>query len=406
LDDSSKRVKVLHVITRFIGGGADENTLFTVNGLDKSRYEVHLMIGNTYDKAMIERLDADVRLIKIADMGREISPVKDMKALLLMHSFIRREQYDIIHTHTSKAGFLGRTAAHLCGLSNIIHGVHTIPFGDVLRPRYNWFFLLLEKYAARFTRVFISVGEDLKWRYIKQGVGSPERFCTIYSGMDLEEFTRAGAMTPEELRSLRRSMGIGDDEYCVGIVSRLEPGKGFAFFPSIVEEVNRRCEKVKFLVVGDGSMRHDLLSQIREKKLQDHVVFAGFRDDVARVMAAFDIAIFTSLLEGLPRTVVQYAILGKPIVTFDVGGVREVVRDGENGFIIEKNSIDEFAGKIAHILQTPDLRELMREKEKEFPRHLWSKDEMVGRIDDIYQKLLHKQSRIRNKGLSDVTTNM
>ena len=150
MGDSSKRIKVLHVITRFIGGGADENTLFTVNGLDKSRYDVHLMIGNTYDQAMIDRLDRAVRLIKIAEMGREISPLKDMKALMLIRAHMTSEGYDIIHTHTSKAGFLGRTAAHLCGVSNIIHGVHTIPFGDVLRPRYNWLFLLLEKVLQEF----------------------------------------------------------------------------------------------------------------------------------------------------------------------------------------------------------------------------------------------------------------
>jgi glycosyltransferase involved in cell wall biosynthesis len=392
LGDSPKRTKVLHIITRFIGGGADENTLFTVNGLDKSRYDVHLMIGNTCDQAMIDRLDSRVRLITIEDMGREISPLKDMKALLLMRSMIKKERYDIIHTHTSKAGFLGRIAGHLCGCSIIIHGVHTIPFADVLQPRYNWLFLVLEKYAARFTKVFITVGEELKWRYIEKGVGSPERYCTIYSGMDLEEFSRAAAMTPGNLKELRHSLGVGDDDVCVGIVSRLEPGKGFAFFPSIVEEVIRRCKKVKFLIVGDGSMRGDLISQIGEKKLSDHVIFAGFRDDVAQVMASFDIAIFTSLLEGLPRAVVQYAIMGKPIVTFDVGGIREVVRDGENGYIIEKNAINDFAEKIAYIIETPPVWQSMRDKEKDFPRHLWSKDEMVERIDAVYQKALNSEN--------------
>ena len=154
---SRKKIKVLHAITRFICGGADENTLFTVNGLDKERYEVHLMIGNTYEETMIKRLKKDVNLIKITDMVREISPLQDLKALLAMYRIIRSEKYDIMHTHTSKAGFLGRMAAHMGGTSHIVHGVHTIPFADVLQPRYNRFFLFLEKFAARFTHVFISV---------------------------------------------------------------------------------------------------------------------------------------------------------------------------------------------------------------------------------------------------------
>lgn len=386
---SRKKIKVLHAITRFICGGADENTLFTVNGLDKDRYEVHLMIGNTYEETMIKRLLPDVSLIKITDMVREISPMQDLKALLAMYRIIRSERYDIMHTHTSKAGFLGRLAAYLGGTSHIVHGVHTIPFADVLQPRYNGFFMFLERFAARFTNVFISVGEDLKQRYLDAGIGVPEKYHTVYSGMDLAPFDEAKKMAEDEKRRIRKEMGITDGERCVGIVSRLEPGKGFNFFPAIIEEVVRDYPHVKFIVVGDGSMREALRSEVQEKSLEDHVSFAGFREDVARIIATFDVAIFTSLLEGLPRTVVQYALLGIPIVAFEVGGIREVVRHGENGFIVKEHNVAEFAKMISSILKEPEVAEKMSLPVSKFPRGQWCKDVMVSRIDEIYEKLLN-----------------
>jgi glycosyltransferase involved in cell wall biosynthesis len=399
LDSRIDRIKVLHIITRFICGGADENTLYTVNGLDKERYDVHLMIGNTHEDKMIARLDPSVRLIKNINMGREISPVKDFRAFVQIYRTITTEKYDILHTHTSKAGFLGRLASRLARTPHIIHGVHTIPFADVLQPKYNGFYLFLERFAGSFTDLFISVGDDLKLRYVREGVGSPERYHTVYSGMDLELFDRALAMSGDDRVSLRKEVGLSDGETCVGIVSRLEPGKGFNFFPDIVQEVVKRHRHARFLVVGDGSLKENLFQEIKERKLQENVIFAGFREDVARFIAIFDLAIFTSLLEGLPRTVVQYALLGKPIVTFDVGGIHEVVKDGENGFVIPRHSIPDFVEKVTYLLKNPQVALEMKRKQDMFPRQQWSKDEMVSRIDELYQ-LVHKSPGKNRTGVA------
>lgn len=385
---NSRKIKVLHIITRFICGGADENTLFTVNGLDKSRYEVHLMIGNTYEKKMTERLTPDVNLIHIDDMVRKVSPLKDLRALYQIYRIVKKERYDIMHTHTSKAGFLGRLAARLGGVTHIIHGVHTIPFYDVLQPQYNRFYLSLERFAASFTNQFIAVGEELKSQYIREGVGSADQYHIVYSGMDLEPFETARQMSDEERKSLRKDFGFGNGDTVVGIVSRLEPGKGFNFFSSIVEKIVQASPDVKFLVVGDGSLRKSLEREVNAKNLQNNIVFAGQREDVARVIALFDIAIFTSLLEGLPRTVVQYVLLGKPIVTFEVGGIREVINDGEQGYIVSQNDIDGFVDKVVYLLRNPDVADRMRQNGVDFPRFQWSNEEMVSRIDTIYQKLL------------------
>ncbi|MDQ7824746.1 MAG: glycosyltransferase [Candidatus Eremiobacteraeota bacterium] len=388
MENQGRKLKVLHIITRFICGGADENTLFTVNGLDKARYEVHLMIGSIFEDLMVNRLDEDVKLLTIREMGREVAPFKDLQALFKIYSLIAKEKYDIVHTHTSKAGFIGRLAAKMAGTPCIVHGVHTIPFTDVLQPRYNGFFLLLERWAARYTRIFISVGNDLKERYLSHGIGRPECYRTVYSGMDLELFERAAKMDREEIAALRREFGIRNGEQCVGIVSRLEPGKGFNFFAELVEAVVSRTGKVKFVVVGDGSLKARLLAEVKARRMEEYVHFAGFRDDVAKVIASFDIAIFTSLLEGLPRTVVQYAMMEKPIVTFEVGGIREVVRDGENGYIIEEHNLPLFVEKLSSLIGSPQVRDAMRLREKEFPRHLWSKERMVAEIDSIYQGLV------------------
>jgi len=388
LAGNNRKIKVLHIITRFICGGADENTLFTVNGLDKSRYEVHLMIGNTYEKKMTERLTPDVNLIHIDDMVRKVSPLRDLRALYHIYRIIKTERYDIMHTHTSKAGFLGRIAARLGGVTHIIHGVHTIPFYDVLQPQYNRFYLSLERFAARFTNLFIAVGEELKSQYIREGVGTAEQYHIVYSGMDLEPFERARQMSDEERKSLRQGFGFGSQDTVVGIVSRLEPGKGFNFFSSIVEKIVKASPEVKFLVVGDGSLRESLEREVKAKNLENNIVFAGQREDVARVIALFDIAIFTSLLEGLPRTVVQYVLLGKPIVTFEVGGIREVIKDGEQGYIVSQNDIDGFVDRVVYLLKHPEVAEQMRQNGRNFPRFQWSINEMVSRIETIYQRLL------------------
>ena len=284
MDQINKKVKVLHIITRFICGGADENTLLTVNGLDKNRYEVHLMIGKTYEDKMIAQLSPDIRLIKIPEMGREISPLKDLAALFHIYRIMNSERYDIIHTHTSKAGFIGRLAAKLSHSGHVVHGVHTIPFADILQPQYNRLFLGLERFAARFTDIFISVGEDLMTRYIEAGVGEIGKYHVVYSGMNIGHFEKALLMGSEEKGNIRKEMGVTDNALCIGIVSRLEPGKGFNFFSSIVSRIVAHNGDIRFVVVGDGSLRSQLVNEMREKNLEKNVVFVGFRDDIANVM--------------------------------------------------------------------------------------------------------------------------
>jgi glycosyltransferase involved in cell wall biosynthesis len=376
-------IRMLHIITRLIRGGADENTLHTVRGLDKRRYVVDLVVGAGSELQEIGAIP-DVGVHVVPELVRDPHPWKDLVALIRLAALIRSGRYQIVHTHTAKAGFLGRLAAAIVGSPIVIHTVHGVTFHEHLPPFQRTFYLLLERVAARFTHQFVAVGEDVRNRYVRHGIGCDRAYETIYSGMPLQDYLDAGEMPDAERDAIRATLDCRPEHRVAVMAARLEPRKGHDYLFEAVRRLAPRHPNVRLWVVGDGPMRPRLEARARELGLHEVVRFLGHRHDLPRVLAAADVAVLTSLWEGLPRVLVQAAAAGRPIVTFDVEGAWEVVRDGRNGFVVPSRDVDQFAGRLETLLVEHERARAMGRAGRHEVGSRWTVETMLDRLDDLY----------------------
>ena len=329
------KIKVLHVITRLIIGGAQENTLYTAAGLDKNKYWVMLASGPTYGpEGNIE--DAvrknKVNFVKIPELVREIHPYKDPIALFKLYKLIRRYRFDIVHTHTSKAGILGRCAARMAGTKVIVH----TPHGHLFYGYYGKFktkcFIWLERTIACITSCIITLTEIGKKEHISFGIAESQKFRVVQSGIDSEIFTKTD---PFKVLKLRKELGLSADNKVVGTVARLVPIKGHSYFIQAAEKIVKQIPQSRFIIVGDGVLRAKLGRQVREKNLADYFYFLGLRSDVSDLLSLFDVFVLSSLNEGMGKVVVEAMASARPVVATRVGGIPEVVSDNDTGLLVE-----------------------------------------------------------------------
>lgn len=387
-------MRVLHIITRLANGGAGENTLYSVNGIDPEKYSVDLAVGENNEPAMMEkiRISDRVTLLTVTGLRREPSPASELTALKQIRRIIRDGKYAIVHTHGAKAGILGRLAAKKEGVPIIINGIHGITFseemGRVSRTIYRW----IERYVARSTTHFVSVGHDIMQKYLEAGIGEPAEYTVIHSGMELSRFQEAGDLSQEEIGTIREELGIPAAAMVVAKISRLEKRKGYPHFLRSAQQLCQSCSPqqsgVYFLIVGDGPELEAMRQYAEELGIADKVIFTGYRTDVERMFAAADIVALTSLWEGLPRVLVQAAAVGRPIVTFNCDGAWEIVEEGSTGYIVDMRDEDTFARRLDRLVADPRLRKEMGAKARAKVDESWSREAMVNSIEELYQRLL------------------
>jgi len=381
-----RKVRVAHVITRLIRGGADENTVFTVLGMDPDRYEVHILAGRGSELSGFPPKIHHCTAV-IPELVRDPRPVQDLIALAKITRIFRQGRYDLVHTHTAKAGFIGRVAARLAGVPCVVHTLHGVTFHEHLSPWLRRAYILLERIAAPLSDVLIAVGDDVKGKYLEESIGREDQYVTIPSGMDTATFQKA-LRFPDEGRIPRRAeFGFTDEHIVLGMVSRLEPRKGYRYFFEALSRVSPEFPALRALVVGEGDQEAELREMTRTLGIQDRVVFAGYRPDIAAVISAFDVAVLTSLWEGLPRVLVQYSLLEKPIVTFDVEGAREVVEEGTTGYIVPKEDVDALTDRLRRFLKSAPLRRNFGAAARESVEGRWDVERMVAGISDVYRKV-------------------
>ena len=372
-----------------ITGGADENTLFTVQGLNKDRYEVDLIIGEEFDESVFDNVkNNNFNIIQIKGLKWKLNFLHDPIVLLKLIKLLKKRRYDIVHTHTTKAGILGRIAARIAGVPVIVHGLHGSTFEAFDSGLLNWLLFLFEGLTGRFTDAYISVSRMLSEKYIERGIGKKENYHTVYSGMELEAFY--GARGKINCRKKQRELGIGVEDFVIGNVARLETRKGHKFlidaFEKVIEE--RKDCPLKLLIIGEGEERRNLENYVKEANLKKKVIFTGYREDVEELMALMDIFVLTSLREGLPRVLVQAAAVGIPSVAFNVDGVPEIIRDSHNGFLVRAGDVGQLANRIEKYIDKKELVLLHGQKGREFIKDKWFIEDMVDKIDKVYQKLI------------------
>lgn len=370
--------RIIHVITRFIRGGADENTLFTCNGQAAQGHEVHLITGR-YHPEMVASLDPRVHWHFLPSLVRKPS-AQDIRCVFALRRMFRRLKPFIVHTHESKAGVLGRLAARMARVPLIIHGVHILPFLNMTRPK-RLLYLCMEKAVAPSTDAFLSVSEEMQRICIAEGLGKPDCHSWVPSGMDTEQYRQAekldwSAILPEGASVAGRTVGL--------IAGHLEKRKQIG---ELVEALGsyRDRQDWALLIAGEGPEHAALQARISQLGLADHVFVLGFRKDLPNLLASADIVLHAAGNEGLPRVVVQATLAGRPVVTPALPGIDKVVADQRNGLFC---AIDDFPALVANFIALVDdaaRRERMAAAAREVDLSPWGIDAMVTRISDAYE---------------------
>jgi glycosyltransferase involved in cell wall biosynthesis len=382
-------MRVTHIITRLIIGGAQENTVASVLGLQqKPELEVQLLSGPTSgpEGSLESAFARSPALLSIVpDLVRPVHPWKDTLAFRDLTQRLRHQQPDLVHTHSGKAGILGRLAAARAGVPVIVHTVHGPSFGPFQGPLPNLVFRSAERLAARVTTHFVVVADAMKQQYLAAGIGAPERYTTIRSGFDLEPFLSA-----RNDPSLRARLGIGPEAFVVGKIARLFRKKGHEDLLTVAPELVRSCPQMKFLLVGDGTLRPQLESRARALGVQDHVIFVGLvrPDEVSQFVGIMDCLVHLSTREGLARALPQALAAARPVVAYDCDGASEICLENETGFLVRPGDLEGLRDRLLRLAKDRPLRNRLGQHGQQFVRDHFSVAHMVDSLHQLYLQLL------------------
>ena len=395
----NKHIKIIHIITRMDMGGSAQNTLLTALHHDCQHYNVWLIKGSTLESAMTKaetKLVEDqlvtakkqgIEIIDVPSLVRRISPINDLRALLTLFRHIRYVEPHIVHTHTSKAGILGRLAAWLARVPIVIHTPHGHVFYGHFSPPLSRLFLQVEKLLSRITHHHIALTPEEGNDYLTLKVSEPNNTSIIHSGVDLNRFQNG----ENERSRKRKELGISPDALVVGFSGWLLPIKGVNFLVEAMARVVLEHPNTLLVLVGKGEEKENLRKQVENLGLEDKVLFLGWRPDVNEIMGCFDILVLPSLNEGMGRVLVEAMSAGLPIVASRVGGIPDLVKHGENGLLVPPANAAALEQAISDLLSDRGRRKRMGETGKRLCRP-YSVEAMVEQIDNLYSRLLGERA--------------
>jgi len=391
-----KKIKVLHIITRLILGGAQENTIFTVWGLNKSDYyEVELATGPPIgpEGSLIKEAEKrGIKLTIVPHMRREINLFRDLLAFIELYLLIKKGKYTIVHTHSSKAGILGRLAAKIAGVEIIIHSVHGLPFFEYQNRFLNYIYILCERFTALFTDKLISVCDAMARKAVVAGVAKEDKFRTIYSGIELKNYSNSDISIAEK----QKELNLDPDVPVVGNISRLFDLKGHNYLLEAASQVVEIFPEAKFLLVGDGILRERLICQAEDLKIRDNIVFTGLveRKEIPKLISVMDVIVHTSLREGLPRVLPEALAMAKPVIAFEIDGIAEIIKDGMNGYLIPPKDSKKLANSIIHLLKDKEKARRMGEAGRGMVNPAFELEVMLERIGEVYKESIEERGGV------------
>jgi glycosyltransferase involved in cell wall biosynthesis len=387
-------MRIVHVITRLILGGAQENTLLTVEGLHHRHGDDVTLItgpaegpeGDLFGRAEARGLKVEL----MPELVRAVRPSTDLSAYRLLRRAFRRLRPDVVHTHSSKAGIVGRAAAWHERVPAVVHTVHGLPFGPSESPWKNRLYVALERSAARRCHAIVSVCDAMTEQSLAAGVGRPEQYQTVYSGMDVEAF-----LTPPRPRDeVRRELGLADDEVAFGTVARLFERKGHDDILAAAPAILAANPKVRFVFIGDGVLRDRLIAATEQMGLRHAFHFVGLVPPgrIPELLGALDGVVHPSLREGLARVLPQALLTGRPVVSYDVDGAREVVLP-ETGFLLKPRDTAGLAAAVLRLASDPALRDAMGCEGRRRFAHQFRHETMTDQLRALYERLLGEADR-------------
>jgi glycosyltransferase involved in cell wall biosynthesis len=386
-DADFPRVRVLRVIARLNVGGPALHAVLLTERLDPTRYETRLVTGRVGDDEG-DYLDlhgtAPAGLVSIPALGRDVRGGRDWSAFWELVRLIRRFRPHVVHTHTAKAGALGRLAAWLCRVPVVVHTYHGHVFDSYFSPGMTRLVVAAERVLAGRAHALIAVTDRVRRDILARGIGRPDRVTVVPLGLDLD----AMAAAPARRGELRRELGVSDATPLVGIVARLVPIKAHETFLEAARAIAPARPDAIFLIVGDGERRQALEAQVQELGLRARVRFLGWRADLDRLYADLDVVVLTSKNEGSPVALIEAMAAGRPVVSTRAGGVEDVVTDGETGLLVSVGDAAGVARAVLHLLDDPGDAARLGAAARDAVVPRFSGQRLVADIDALYRRLL------------------
>ncbi len=381
------KVRIVRIFSRLNVGGPSIHVILLTAKLDPNRFESRLLIGkegaregNMFDQAAAW----GVQPVVIPSLGREISPWNDLKTIFALWRYMRAYRPHIVHTHTSKAGFVGRIAAGLARVPIVIHTFHGHVFEGYFKAAPATFIVLLERFLARRSDKIIAISEHLRDDLTARKVAPREKLEVVPLGLDLSPFLAVRGRS----NVLRGRMNMGPDESLVGIVGRLVAIKDHATFLRAAASAAKIRGNLKFAIIGDGELRADIEALANKLGLEGRVYFAGWVKDLAPIYADLDLVVLSSRSEGTPVSIIEGSAAGKPVVATCVGGVPDMIKDKWNGFLVPPGDPMALADSMLAILADPALSSTFAQRSREKITNFYSVDRLVADLESLYGRLL------------------
>lgn len=381
-----QRINLLYVITKLELGGAQKQLLSLIRHLDQNRYKIFLFTG--WDGFLIPETQSlkGLTLKKSRYLVRPINPLKDLLALVEIRRFIKENNIDIVHTHSSKAGILGRLAARLAKTRVILHTVHGWSFNDYQPWFLRWFFIALERFVARFTDRIIVVSNFDKHRGLNNRIGVDGRYELIRYGIDFDEFGL-------RKKNIRNEFKINSNDLVVGMIACFKPQKSPQDFVRLASLVSKTTLPLKFILVGDGVLRKKIEKLVCKFNLQKQVILTGWRKDIPEILSTLDIFVLTSLWEGLPICVLEAMASSKPVISTNTGGIEEVIAEGKSGFLASPGDLNKMAEKLVILLKDSNLRLRMGSDAKGSLDSDFNSAHMIMHSQNLYDRLMLEKGK-------------
>jgi len=388
------KVKILRVITRLNIGGPAQHAVLLSSCMKAEDFTTTLITGSCgKDEGNMSYFaeQLGVKPVLVGQMSREVNTSKDFAALCRIYKIIKKEKPDIVHTHTAKAGTLGRLASMLAGGSIRVHTFHGHSLEKYFGKIQSTFFTLIERFLGFFTHKIIAISpEQLKDLLVKHRIAGKSKFLVIELGLELDSFFRIGET---HTGAFRKKYGISENEILIGIIARLVEIKNHKFFLDAIKTVEKdaREKKYKFAIIGDGKLKEELALYAEKLRIDDLVVFTGWHKNMKEIYEALDIVVLSSKNEGTPVSLIEALASARPVVATDAGGVRNVVIDGENGYVVAQDDLAGFSSKILDLAQDKEKRKKFGIAGREYVRERFSAARLASDMEKLYMELLKKR---------------
>jgi glycosyltransferase involved in cell wall biosynthesis len=383
-----QRTKIVRIIARLNIGGPSLHVVNLNQGLSSDRFESLLLTGTTNpgEGSMSDYAQSHgVQPLAIPEMFGEASfRLRDLKALLKLYRILRVERPQIVHTHTAKAGFLGRLAARMAGVPVIVHTYHGHVLNGYYGPAKSWLLRMIERGLARITDRLVAVSDLVKEDLIAYRVAPPDKISVIPLGFDLEPFLDCGSLKGE----FRRELGLGPGDKLVGILGRIFPIKNHRLFLKSAAQISQQESSVHFVVVGDGILRSEMERYAQDLGIRQRVFFTGWRRNLPRIYADLDLLVVSSNNEGTPVSAIEAMASGCPVVATRVGGLPDIIKDGKTGYLVPAKQPQSLATAILELIRDPQRARQMGRSAQLSVMENFSLDRLLRDTEHLYEELL------------------